>query len=109
MVLYCEYRTDNQNETIFYKNGIAISSLEKSTNLTIEEVTQDQEGLYKCVSWDRKMESEASWLSVTLDQGQMFTLFYFLIFTKAGSLTPVHGSVFQAATLQKLRPLQMVK
>ncbi|XP_013886238.1 Fc receptor-like protein 2 [Austrofundulus limnaeus] len=67
VVLHCQYRTGNQNETIFFKNGIAINTSETTLNLTMEKVTQQEEGLYKCGSQDRKMESKESWLSVTLD------------------------------------------
>ncbi|XP_068175873.1 uncharacterized protein [Antennarius striatus] len=37
--------------------------------MTIENVTQDDEGFYKCASQDRKMESPESWLSVRAAQG----------------------------------------
>uniref|UniRef100_A0A3Q2ZRF3 Ig-like domain-containing protein n=1 Tax=Kryptolebias marmoratus TaxID=37003 RepID=A0A3Q2ZRF3_KRYMA len=85
VVLYCQYRTSSQIETTFFKNGIAINTAEKNINLTIKKVTQEQEGLYKCGSRDRMMESQESWLSVTLDGGQMFCLFKSLIFTKTKS------------------------
>lgn len=40
--------------------------------MTIKNVTQQDEGLYKCASHDRKMESPESWLSVRPDRGQLY-------------------------------------
>ncbi|XP_028260092.1 Fc receptor-like protein 2 [Parambassis ranga] len=67
--LYCQYRTGNHNKATFFKNGAEIltlnsSSLDNIIKMTIENVTQADEGFYKCASQDRKMESPESWLSV---------------------------------------------
>lgn len=40
--------------------------------MTIENVTREDEGLYKCASKDRTMESPESWLSVRPDRGQPY-------------------------------------
>lgn len=38
--------------------------------MTIANVTQEDEGFYKCSSPDREVESPESWLSVRKDWGQ---------------------------------------
>ncbi|KAF3691181.1 Fc receptor-like A Fc receptor -like protein expressed in B-cells [Channa argus] len=74
VVLYCQYQTGNHNETTFFKNGVEIyastsSSSDAVTEMTIENVTKKDEGLYKCASLDRKLESSESWLLVRPHQG----------------------------------------
>ncbi|XP_068175874.1 putative high affinity immunoglobulin gamma Fc receptor IB isoform X3 [Antennarius striatus] len=74
VVLHCQYSTDNQRNTTFFKNGAEVfthssSSSDRMIKMTIENVTQDDEGFYKCASQDRKMESPESWLSVRAAQG----------------------------------------
>ncbi|KAK2835847.1 hypothetical protein Q5P01_016331 [Channa striata] len=73
VVLHCQLRTGNHNKTTFFKNGVEInvsasSSSNTVTEMTIENVRQEDEGLYKCASLDRKIESPESWLSVRPDQ-----------------------------------------
>ncbi|XP_041861302.1 uncharacterized protein LOC121652556 isoform X2 [Melanotaenia boesemani] len=73
--LSCQYRTDVCHEAIFFKNGAKFfnsSGSDKVVNVTIYNVTQKDEGFYKCASPDRRMESPESWLSVIGDRG-MFT------------------------------------
>ncbi|XP_069006760.1 Fc receptor-like protein 3 [Embiotoca jacksoni] len=72
VVLYCQYLRGYHNKATFFKNGVEIttsSSSGREIKLTIENVTREDDGLYKCASQDRKMESPESWLSVTPDQG----------------------------------------
>ncbi|XP_050933177.1 uncharacterized protein LOC127143461 isoform X2 [Lates calcarifer] len=74
VVLYCQYRTGNHNKTTFFKNGTEIDTYSSFSSdgvitMTIKNVTQQDEGLYKCASHDRKMESPESWLSVRPDRG----------------------------------------
>ncbi|XP_041791145.1 Fc receptor-like protein 6 isoform X2 [Chelmon rostratus] len=76
VVLYCQYWTDNHSNTSFFKNGAEIvtstSSLsDRVIKMTIENVTRDDEGLYRCASQDRKMESPGSWLSVRPGRGNV--------------------------------------
>ncbi|XP_030288885.1 uncharacterized protein LOC115591226 isoform X2 [Sparus aurata] len=76
VVLYCQYWAGNPNQTTFYKNGAELitynsSSSDRVIKMTIENVSQKDEGLYRCVSRDRKMESPASWLSVRPDRGNV--------------------------------------
>lgn len=82
VVLYCQYWTDNHSKTTFFKNGAEIltynsSSSDRVITMTIENVTQEDEGFYKCASQDRKMESPESWLSVRPDRGQLCGLIAF--------------------------------
>ncbi|XP_061593071.1 Fc receptor-like protein 5 [Cololabis saira] len=75
VVLSCHYKIGNQGKTIFLKGNEGeiftsnSSSSDKAINWTTENVTPKDEGLYRCVSQDGKMESPASWLSVTPDRG----------------------------------------
>lgn len=71
VVLSCQYLKDNKNNITFFKNGEEIGTLSSKgvTEMTIESVTQADEGFYKCVAKDTKMESPESWLSVAPDQG----------------------------------------
>ncbi len=76
VVLLCQFWTDNHSKTTFFKNGAEIatctpSSSDRVIKMTIRNVTQEDEGFYKCVSHDRKMESPESWLSVRPDRGQL--------------------------------------
>lgn len=83
VVLYCQYWAGNPNQTTFYKNGAELitynsSSSDRVIKMTIENVSQKDEGLYRCASRDRKMESPASWLSVRPDRGRLcgFIIFH---------------------------------
>lgn len=74
VVLQCQYQTGNHNKTTFFKNGEEIhsyhsSSSERIINITVENVTQADEGRYKCASQDRKMESLE--ILLRLDQGEL--------------------------------------
>lgn len=68
VILYCQYKTTNYNDTTFFKNGAVVSVMPSSPNneinMTIENVTKKDEGSYKCASPALKMESTESWLSV---------------------------------------------
>lgn len=75
-VLYCQYWTGNHSKASFFKNGVEIVTLTSSSSdrvikMTLENVTQEDEGLYKCASQDRKMESPESWLSVRPARGNL--------------------------------------
>ncbi|KAF6733116.1 Peroxidasin-like [Oryzias melastigma] len=74
VVLFCQFRTENQTQATFFRDGIEIgtfnsSSLDGAVTLTIGEVKITDEGSYKCSCSDRKMESPESWLSVSPDRG----------------------------------------
>ncbi|XP_032381916.1 neogenin isoform X1 [Etheostoma spectabile] len=74
VVLYCQYKTSNHSEITFFKDGAEIvtsssSGSDRVTKMTLENVTQEDEGFYKCASQDRKLESPESWLSVRPDRG----------------------------------------
>ncbi|KAM7410360.1 hypothetical protein PAMA_001684 [Pampus argenteus] len=74
VVLYCQYWTGSNNTTAFFKNGAEIItyssfSADRVTKMIIENVTQADEGFYKCASEDKKMESPESWLSIRRDRG----------------------------------------
>lgn len=76
VVLCCQYWTGNHSKTAFFKNGAEIltyssSSSDRATAMTIENVTQEDEGFYKCASRDRQLESPESWLSVRPGRGQL--------------------------------------
>lgn len=69
VVLQCQYLTADQGETIFFKNAAEVFTFNSSSHaqvvkMTLENVTQKDEGYYKCASQDRKTESPESWLSV---------------------------------------------
>lgn len=76
VVLHCLYwKGILRNSTLFFKNGSEIfahnsSSSDRLIKMTIENVTQEDEGFYKCMSEDRRMESPESWLSVRPGPGQ---------------------------------------
>uniref|UniRef100_UPI0037E7E6C8 limbic system-associated membrane protein-like n=1 Tax=Semicossyphus pulcher TaxID=241346 RepID=UPI0037E7E6C8 len=72
--LYCQYSMVPRSKTIFFKNGAEVisstsASSDRVIKTTMENVTQEDEGLYKCASGDRQMESPESWLSVRPDRG----------------------------------------
>ncbi|KAL7397765.1 hypothetical protein ABVT39_027578 [Epinephelus coioides] len=74
VILYCQYSTGNHSKITFFKNGAEIvpyssSSSDRVKRMTIENVTREDEGWYKCASKDRTMESPESWLSVRPDRG----------------------------------------
>ncbi|KAM8745112.1 sialoadhesin-like [Acanthopagrus schlegelii] len=76
VVLYCQHWAGNPNQTTFYKNGTEIvtynsSSSDRVIKMTIENVSPEDEGLYRCASRDGKTESPASWLSVRPDRGNI--------------------------------------
>ncbi|KAM7012001.1 uncharacterized protein LKV04_022495 [Tautogolabrus adspersus] len=76
--LICQYWTGNNRKTIFFKNGAQILASTSSISgrqikMTIENVTQEDEGFYKCASTDRQMESPESWLSVRPERGNATT------------------------------------
>ncbi|XP_068581549.1 uncharacterized protein [Cebidichthys violaceus] len=78
VVLYCQYWTGNHSRTTFFKNGAEVvtngsSSSDRVIKMTIENVTREDEGFYKCASRDGMMESPESWLSVRPDPGLNFT------------------------------------
>lgn len=83
VVLYCQYRIGNHSNATFFKNGREIiaetffSSSDGVIEMTIENVTLEDEGLYKCASQDRKMESPESWLSVRPARGRLCGLITF--------------------------------
>lgn len=69
VVLQCQYFTANHSETLFFRNAAEVFTFNSSSHaqvvkMTLENVTQKDEGYYKCASQDRKMESPESWLSV---------------------------------------------
>nr|XP_046248648.1 uncharacterized protein LOC124061129 isoform X2 [Scatophagus argus] len=88
--MYCQYyRTSNNSKTSLFKNGAEIipyssSSSDGVIKMTLKNVTQENQGFYKCASQDRKMESPESWLSVRPGRGT-FT-------STDGTADPTHGS-----------------
>ncbi|XP_076009424.1 uncharacterized protein LOC143002909 isoform X3 [Genypterus blacodes] len=69
VVLLCQYWSWNHNKTAFFKDGeqvITHSSFspDREIMIIIDNVTQADEGFYKCASMDGGMESPESWLSV---------------------------------------------
>ncbi|XP_035504228.2 uncharacterized protein LOC118318553 isoform X1 [Scophthalmus maximus] len=73
VVLHCQYPTGNHKGTRFFKNGAEIDAKSSSssagvTEVTIKNVTREDEGFYKCAYRDRKMQSPESWLSVRPDR-----------------------------------------
>lgn len=77
VILSCQYLSGTPGKTTFFKNGAEMNTSYSSASsnrvikMTIENVTQDDEGFYKCASQDGKMESPESWLSVIPDRGQL--------------------------------------
>eukprot|EP00066_Takifugu_rubripes_P023599 XP_011612865.1 PREDICTED: Fc receptor-like protein 1 [Takifugu rubripes] len=75
VVLQCQYLTANHSKTTFFKNAAEVltsASTARVVKMTLESVTQEDEGLYKCASQDGTTESPESWLSVR-PQGGNFT------------------------------------
>lgn len=75
MVLCCLSKTAQLGNVRFFKNGAEILTYNcthsgQAVMMTIENVTREDEGIYKCASPDRKLESPESWLSVSKDWGQ---------------------------------------
>lgn len=75
MVLQCQYLTANHSETVFFKNAAEVFTFNSSARaqvvkMILENVTQRDEGYYKCASQDRSMESGESWLSVRPQGGR---------------------------------------
>lgn len=84
VVLHCQYPTGNHKGTRFFKNGAEIDAKSSSssagvTEVTIKNVTREDEGFYKCAYRDRKMQSPESWLSVRPDRGRMNIIFIILL------------------------------
>ncbi|KAE8294531.1 Polymeric immunoglobulin receptor [Larimichthys crocea] len=79
VILSCQYLSGTPGKTTFFKNGAEMNTSYSSASsnrvikMTIENVTQDDEGFYKCASQDGKMESPESWLSVIPDRGNLTT------------------------------------
>ena len=74
MVLVCQYWVGNHSKTTFFKNGaenFTSPGSDRVIKMTLENVTQEDEGFYKCASQDRKMESPEAWLSVSPHRGQL--------------------------------------
>lgn len=74
VVLCCRDKTGKLRNMRFFKNGAEILTYNctysgQAIMMTIENVTREDEGFYKCASPDRKMESPESWLSVRPDWG----------------------------------------
>lgn len=75
MVLCCRGKTGHLSNMRFFKNGAEILTYNctysaQAIMMTIENVTREDEGFYKCASPNRKVESPESWLSVRKDLGQ---------------------------------------
>lgn len=75
VVLCCRDKTGKLRNMRFFKNGAEILTYNctysgQAIMMTIENVTREDEGFYKCASPDHKMESPESWLSVRPDWGQ---------------------------------------
>ncbi|XP_047443865.1 uncharacterized protein LOC125009736 [Mugil cephalus] len=67
VVLHCLNQTGNHSKISFFKDGELVtlnSSTSDGLSMTIENVTKEDEGFYKCASSDGKIESPESWLSV---------------------------------------------
>lgn len=86
VVLSCQFSIDKETDkeinirnTSFFKNGAETGTYssftsETATSMTIDYVTQADEGFYKCASTDREMQSPESWLAVRRYQGLLFGL-----------------------------------
>lgn len=75
VVLQCQYLTANHSKTTFFKNAAEVltsdaASPARVVKMTLESVTQEDEGLYKCASQDGTTESPESWLSVRPQGGR---------------------------------------
>lgn len=76
VILCCRGRTGGQLSNMrFFKNGAEILTYNctysgQAIMMTVENVTREDEGFYKCASPDREVESPESWLSVRKDRGQ---------------------------------------
>lgn len=78
VVLQCQYQTANHGETVFFKNAAEVFAFSSSSHaqvvkMTLENVTRQDEGYYKCASRDRKLESPESWLSIRPQGGRWLT------------------------------------
>lgn len=72
VVLVCQYWVGNHSKTTFFKNGaenFTSPSSDRVIKMTLENVTQEDEGFYKCASQDRTMESPEAWLPVSPHRG----------------------------------------
>ncbi|XP_034438692.1 uncharacterized protein LOC117760065 isoform X2 [Hippoglossus hippoglossus] len=74
VTLCCQYQSGKHKQTSFFKNGALIDSNSSSGSdrvikMTLKNVTQEDEGFYRCASHDRQMQSPESWLSVRPDRG----------------------------------------
>ncbi|XP_057194452.1 uncharacterized protein LOC130557049 [Triplophysa rosa] len=63
VTLQCKVKLYELNQIIFYKNGVQVLSL-NGTRMTIENVSQADEGFYKCAIANSTLESPENWLSV---------------------------------------------
>ncbi|XP_069378896.1 high affinity immunoglobulin gamma Fc receptor I-like [Paralichthys olivaceus] len=74
VTLSCQYQSGKHKQTSFFKNGAVINSngssgSDRVIKMTLKNVTQEDEGFYRCASHDRRMQSPESWLSVSPDRG----------------------------------------
>ncbi|MED6233493.1 hypothetical protein ATANTOWER_012518 [Ataeniobius toweri] len=67
VVLNCQHRTGNLHKATLFKDGTPVNP--SMSSWTIAAVATKDEGFYKCVSQDRKIESPEGWLSVTQREG----------------------------------------
>nr|XP_055069784.1 uncharacterized protein LOC129450799 [Misgurnus anguillicaudatus] len=63
ITLECKSWLYELSQTLLYKNGVQVLSV-NGTQMTIENVTQDDEGFYKCAFANTSLESSENWLSV---------------------------------------------
>lgn len=63
VTLQCNVKLYEFNQIIFYKNGVKVLS-QRGTQMTIENVTQADEGFYKCAITNSTLESLENRLSV---------------------------------------------
>ncbi|XP_030647004.1 low affinity immunoglobulin gamma Fc region receptor II [Chanos chanos] len=66
VTLRCQSWFNAANQTIFYKNNVRFSTI-NGTEITIDKVTQSDEGFYKCLGPNNLTESLESWLSVRVN------------------------------------------
>ncbi|CAB1454523.1 unnamed protein product [Pleuronectes platessa] len=76
VTLCCQYQSGKHKQTSFFKNRALIDSNSSSGSdrvikMTLKNVTQEDEGFYRCASHDRQLQSSESWLSVRPDRGQL--------------------------------------